>query len=57
MFVELLRLAVSLFPHQAEVSHYYKKEGSLVEGCDILSGRGKQVFNILGRTETRELWG
>lgn len=34
-----------------------KKVCSRVEGCVISSCRGKQVFNISGRTETRELWG
>lgn len=57
MFPELLRLDVSLLPQEAGVSRCYKKEGSWVEGCVILSCRGKQVCNISGRTETRELWG
>lgn len=57
MFPVLLRLDVSLLPQEAGVSRCYKKEGSWVEGCVILSCRGKQVCNISGRTETRDLWG
>lgn len=44
MFPELLRVDVSLLPQEAGVSRCYKKEGSRVEGCVILSCRGKQRF-------------
>lgn len=57
MFLELLRLEVFLILQEAGVSRCYKKEGTRVEGCVILSCRSKQVCNISGRTETRELWG
>jgi hypothetical protein len=56
MFLELLRPCLC-FLSKLRCPSATRKGALRWRGCAILSCRGKQVFSIPGRPETRELWG